>query len=1114
MHLPCPSCGTTYDVDLNVYTPGTSFQCVGCQAIVTVPAGPAAQAVEDDMPILEGLEEEISPTIDFKESDASSISDSLSVFDDEADKQEAEESLAVLDDIFPSSPSVEFTTPKQEREEIDLPELDLDMDVDLDVDLDMDIDPFDDEGPSTVDFSEDEKKPLPPSTSMSGALDASFLDELMPSSPGESSLESIGQDLGDQDSAIDLTSDLHAASLLDDSMSPMGPAGDESIPNLMDELSAEMPTAGNLGASLNDFTPGIQQAITDDLDFNFDEFSEPLASPPSDSNQIAGTRAHAIAETPTLESSKPEKPSSSRQIAMFVVLIGLAGVAAAVSLDFESLLDSGSATITPEAQKLEDAKQEKIRAALAKKKAASAKLSQEEKARKANRPLARDNVNQLRFNELSAAVKNSIADKPLKAWAAYRLKQSYGTATDPKQTPLEAVDSSDDIAVALEGVRLLKAGEGEPARILLEGTWRKSKTAAPAVGLVLSRLYTERDMTKKAETVLASLVKADPSMLDARIDLANLIMSGNRPARGAKLLTEGVNDKTSADHILVRMDALLDKGRFSEASTLAESLQPVQENTLPEALQTTHLNAKAYAELLVGKTDAARKYIEASKKSALEKALALAQLTQMTGGKAMEELQTFAASLPADASVQKARVAYLLSTFALAAKDAAAAKQYVEQVASLPPKLTQGWVQLARGDIAMAAGKPKQARASYKAGLKVRAAFPEANIALELSSGRKLKETLARLSRVRGDNRHPVITLALADAMLQKGNHDGAVSLYEEVLWKAPTADNPNKIVDNMLKALAHAKRFNRALKIGQARYMNTGKTIAMAEKMAQIADTSGEPNARLFWHTEIDRVNPFTHKTVLARSRALLDLDRQVEARINIEDFLKEKPDWRTAEITKQLARSWTAEDGVKARAFLKESIRSKPAPDTYILLGNLEEQRSNRSNAIDAYTEALQLNPQLVDIREKLAGLLIKNGQLKEAANQLKFVTTHSPKNANAREQLGDIYTDIGRPKLALEAYLNAIRYGYTSEQIFVKAARLQLYELGQLAPATRTLNRVLQINPDNPQAHYLIGVALKDQDQLQAAKAHFNRYLALAPDGEFAQEVRSELANLGTR
>ena len=840
MHLPCPSCGTTYDVDLNVYTPGTSFQCVGCQAIVTVPAAPGAQAAEEELPILEGLEEEISPTVDFKDSDVGSISESLGVFDEEADKQEAEESLAVLDDIFPSSPSVEFTTPEPPQSE--LPELDLEMDVDLDVDLDMDIDPFEDEGPSTVDFSEEEEETaLPPSTSMSGALDASFLDELMPSEPGDNSLESIGQELGNQDSAIDLTSDLHAASLLDDNMSPMGPAGDESIPNLMDELSAEMPTAGNLGASLNDFTPGVQQAVSDDLDFNFDEFNEPLATPQAEPNHIAGARAHAITETPAFEQAKPEKSSSSRQIVMFVVLIGLAGVAAAVSLDFESLLDSGSSAVTSEEAKLEEIKQEKIRAALAKKKAAAAKLAEAEKLRKANRPLARDNADQLRFSELSAAMKNDIADKPLKAWAAYRLQNTYDTPVDPKQTPLGPVDPSDDLTVALEGVRLLAAGEGEPSRQLLEGTWRKSKTAAPAVGLVLSRLYAERDMTKKAESVLASLVKAHPAMLDARLDLAKLIMAGNRPAKGAQLLTENIDADTSADHILVRMDALLDKKRFSEASKLAEALQPAQDSTLSKSLQATLLNAQAYSELLVGKTETSRKQIEASKKTPLEKALALAQLTQMTGGKATEELQAFAATLPADASVEKARIAYLQATFALEAKDVAAAKQFVEQVASLPPKLTQGWVQLARGDIAMAAGKAKQARASYKAGLKVRAAFPEANIALELSSGRKLKETLARLSRVRGDNRHPVITLALADAMLQKGNHDGAVSLYEEVLWTTPTAANPTEIVDNLLKALTHAKRFERALKIGQGRYNNTGKAIETAEQMAQIADTYGE---------------------------------------------------------------------------------------------------------------------------------------------------------------------------------------------------------------------------------------------------------------------------------
>jgi len=1065
---------------------------------VTVPSAPGAQAAEEeDIPILDALEDEISPTVDFNDS-LDSIDGSIQAFANEADQQEADESLAVLDDIFPSSPSVEFNHSESEQEA-----------------LSLELDPFDDDGPSTIDFGEDDLKAEPAtSTSISGALDASFLDELMPRSPEEHSLESIGQDLGVQDSAIDLTSDLHAASLLDDNQKPTGPAGDESIPNLMDELSAELPSTGDLGASLNDFTPGVQPPVSDDLDFNFDEFNEPLGASPAASDQIAGTRAHAITEESSLDRDEPEKSSSSHQVLMFIVLIALAGVAAAVSLDFKSLMGSDDTESAPQLTEEEFIKQEKLREVLAKKKAKAAKREAEEKARNANRPLARNNVDQLRFVELSAAMKSNVADQPLKAWAAYRLQTAYDTTVDAQQAPVPALDANDSLSVALEGLRLLKADEGEQARKLLETTWRQKKTQAPAVALVLARLYRDRDMSKKAEAVLASVVTKHPSMFDARVELANLIMSGNRPARGAQLLTSEMTSETSSDQTLVRIHALLAKHRFSEASKLAESMKAPIATAMPASLKPTALATTAYRDLLVGKVETSRTQLETSDASAFEKAIGLAQLTHASGGNGVDALKEFATTLQADATAKKAQLAYMQSRFFLASKNVDSAKQSIETVASLPPKLTKGWVQLARGEMALATNKIKQARSSFKAALKVRAAFPEATVALELTAGRKAKEVMARLTRIHRDNRHPVVTLALAEAMLKKGNHEGAISLYEEVMWTAATADNPNKIIDKMLNALTHARKFKRALKIGKARYNNLGKTVEMAEQMAQIADTFGEPNARLFWHSEIDRVNPFTHKTILARSRALLDLGRKVEARVGIEEFLKEKPDWRTAEITKQLARTWTVEDGVKARAFLKESIRSKPAPDTYILLGDLENERSNRSNAIGAYTEALKLNPQLVDIREKLAGLLIKNGQFQDAANQLKFVTTHSPKNANAREQLGDIYANLGRPRLALEAYLNTIRYGHTSESLFLKAARLQLYELAQLAPATRTLNRVLQVNPDNPQAHYLIGVALKDQEQLQAAKAHFNRYLALAPNGEYAQEVRSELANLGTR
>ena len=64
----------------------------------------------------------------------------------------------------------------------------------------------------------------------------------------------------------------------------------------------------------------------------------------------------------------------------------------------------------------------------------------------------------------------------------------------------------------------------------------------------------------------------------------------------------------------------------------------------------------------------------------------------------------------------------------------------------------------------------------------------------------------------------------------------------------------------------------------------------------AAIAETSTLPDQRAFWFGELDRLEPFVHETVISRVRALLDLNRNIEARVAIETFLKEKPDWRTA--------------------------------------------------------------------------------------------------------------------------------------------------------------------------------------------------------------------------
>ena len=68
-----------------------------------------------------------------------------------------------------------------------------------------------------------------------------------------------------------------------------------------------------------------------------------------------------------------------------------------------------------------------------------------------------------------------------------------------------------------------------------------------------------------------------------------------------------------------------------------------------------------------------------------------------------------------------------------------------------------------------------------------------------------------------------------------------------------------------------------------------------------------------------------------------------------------------------------------------------------------------------------------------------------------------------------------------------------------------------MNQIKHAVENFERVLQINPKNAEAHYRLGFALKDLDQLERARAEFNTYLELAADGEFAKEVQGELLNL---
>jgi predicted Zn-dependent protease len=70
-----------------------------------------------------------------------------------------------------------------------------------------------------------------------------------------------------------------------------------------------------------------------------------------------------------------------------------------------------------------------------------------------------------------------------------------------------------------------------------------------------------------------------------------------------------------------------------------------------------------------------------------------------------------------------------------------------------------------------------------------------------------------------------------------------------------------------------------------------------------------------------------------------------------------------------------------------------------------------------------------------------------------------------------------------------------------------------LGETGTARAELERITREHPRHADAHYLLGVLALDASP-ESARADFQRYLELAPDGEHAGEARGRLAELSFR
>jgi tetratricopeptide repeat protein len=238
--------------------------------------------------------------------------------------------------------------------------------------------------------------------------------------------------------------------------------------------------------------------------------------------------------------------------------------------------------------------------------------------------------------------------------------------------------------------------------------------------------------------------------------------------------------------------------------------------------------------------------------------------------------------------------------------------------------------------------------------------------------------------------------------------------------------------------------------------------------------------------HFFVDPSEAFHFETVRVRAKdgaaeagsgptvALIDLNVPKKARKELEKGNREAG-----------KKNWAA-----AAAHYRAAIQEYPSYATaYNNLGIVLFQTGDKAGSRAAFEKAVSLNDHYSEACVNLGRMLYNQGDFAAAETLMEKALRSEPRNLDAL--IVESSAELRQGKLALAA-----------------ANALKVHDYQQPACPAPCKNPGLDRYPI---AHYIAGKALEFSQKLAAARDQFQLYLAEAPDGPLAPQVRSELASL---
>jgi tetratricopeptide (TPR) repeat protein len=197
---------------------------------------------------------------------------------------------------------------------------------------------------------------------------------------------------------------------------------------------------------------------------------------------------------------------------------------------------------------------------------------------------------------------------------------------------------------------------------------------------------------------------------------------------------------------------------------------------------------------------------------------------------------------------------------------------------------------------------------------------------------------------------------------------------------------------------------------------------------------------------------------------------------------------------------------DPVAAKRYYQIGLKSDPHNAALIFnLARVYDQIGDKEEAIRYYQKTLAEDPNFTYAYNNLALIYEDNKDYAGAEKAYKQALKKDSKYNLARLNLGNMYAAMGHYQAAKSTLLDAQAQEPNNEWTYYYLGNMYL-RLNQYGPAAEAYSKVVALNPGHVTSYYLMAVALARLNRMDDALQASLHYLQLAPDGDYAKEMKS--------